>query len=766
MGGSSNETGTSQRRPTAAGRGLASARLERRANGSASPTRPRLRARPVRHHDDGRRRRALEAHDRAVRRQSVRLAVAHNTVYTAAGNAESGVNVWTTPVGSTQWTAHLTGVSIGAGPIPDSQLVFSGQHAWLIQVNRTVIGGAQLGSDGQWHPWTPPCASAGGAAFLAASSPSDLVASCEEGAYTGPRVTHGIYFSKDGGQTFTLPRGSGVGPRRDAERYDRNGHRERRRPAHDRWRSDLARRVRRAVERGRSRIHHAHAGLHRLQQRHDAHDLRRRGDLAESDTPMNMNGGTAGRGDRPGRRRDRGVLELLEGLRRARQQRRFRTPRTSTDDAPTARTRHDDDVDTTTTTTPRSHRPATPRLVRFGRRGVGQLRLAEPRLGARGRRSHRPDDRRRPNLAPRRTRSVSAEHDPVPRRAPTASRSPASGTAADHARRGATWTVTPTPFPNIFDLAIARHDRRQRVEPPARPAFHIWTSPVAHLVWKQVPPTMAVGAGPVASQQIVLNGGHGWILGVNRTVIAGAPTTASRPGSTWTPPCLHEFGPAYLRRRPRATSWRRATKACGAATSRGITPTVVVLAQRRLDVRRARPRRCSVRCCRRIRRPRWSSATARSQRTTDGGATWTSSEHSRPATRPTKGFTTSTQGFVITGGQMLMTHDAGATWQRSDAAVTTSASSNSAAPTITSTTRVVCVRGLDAPPSPDRRRAARRSAYGRRARARRASTRSAFPSSRPQLRVERVHVDARRGQVPRQLRRRTSRPSTGAAGRR
>jgi photosystem II stability/assembly factor-like uncharacterized protein len=131
------------------------------------------------------------------------LAVAHNTVYVAAGNAQSGVNVWTTPVGSTQWTSHLTGVSIGAGPIPDSQLVFSGQRAWLVHVNRTVTGGAELGSDGQWHPWTPPCANGGGAAFLSASSPNDLVASCEEGAYTGPRVTHGIYFSSDGGQTFT-----------------------------------------------------------------------------------------------------------------------------------------------------------------------------------------------------------------------------------------------------------------------------------------------------------------------------------------------------------------------------------------------------------------------------------------------------------------------------------------------------------------------------------------------------------------------------------
>jgi hypothetical protein len=51
------------------------------------------------------------------------------------------------------------------------------------------------------------------------------------------------------------------------------------------------------------------------------------------------------------------------------------------------------------------------------------------------------------------------------------------------------------------------------------------------------------------------------------------------------------------------------------------------------------------------------------QRTTDGGATW-----HQVGTIPTGdttdwGFTTTTQGFVITGGKMLMTRDAGATWQ-------------------------------------------------------------------------------------------------------
>ena len=75
-----------------------------------------------------------------------------------------------------------------------------------------MVGGAQLTASGDWTAWTPPCANAGGAAFLAASSPNDLVASCEEGTYTGPRVTHAVYFSHDGGQSFTRYDAPNSGP--------------------------------------------------------------------------------------------------------------------------------------------------------------------------------------------------------------------------------------------------------------------------------------------------------------------------------------------------------------------------------------------------------------------------------------------------------------------------------------------------------------------------------------------------------------------------
>jgi photosystem II stability/assembly factor-like uncharacterized protein len=51
-------------------------------------------------------------------------------------------------------------------------------------------------------------------------------------------------------------------------------------------------------------------------------------------------------------------------------------------------------------------------------------------------------------------------------------------------------------------------------------------------------------------------------------------------------------------------------------------------------------------------------------RTSDGGASWhLVLPFDGTGGIPDDGFTTSTQGFVIMGGRLLMTYDAGATWQ-------------------------------------------------------------------------------------------------------
>jgi photosystem II stability/assembly factor-like uncharacterized protein len=142
------------------------------------------------------------------------LAITSGTVYVASYNTGNAtVDVWTAPVGSADWKRHPTDVPIGAGPVPTTQLVFSGSHGWLLQVDRTVVGGAQLTTAGRWAPWTPPCADAMGPAYLSASTPTDLVAACAEGLWgSPPSQAKTIYFSHDGGASFTRHAAPTFGP--------------------------------------------------------------------------------------------------------------------------------------------------------------------------------------------------------------------------------------------------------------------------------------------------------------------------------------------------------------------------------------------------------------------------------------------------------------------------------------------------------------------------------------------------------------------------
>src|SRR5262249_4921638 len=111
---------------------------------------------------------------------------------------------------------------------------------------------------------------------------------------------------------------------------------------------------------------------------------------------------------------------------------------------------------------------------------------------------------------------------------------------------GATWTpVSGAPFKTVADLAILRGTiyivALHLANPPV---FQIWSTPVEHLVWKQDPLTLPVGAGPVPQEQIALAPHAGWILDVNRTVLAGARLGANRQWAKWTPPCATYGGTA------------------------------------------------------------------------------------------------------------------------------------------------------------------------------------------------------------------------------
>ncbi|HEY6538322.1 MAG TPA: hypothetical protein VI138_04685 [Candidatus Dormibacteraeota bacterium] len=134
------------------------------------------------------------------------LETADGVVYlTFVGSvAQDRVRVASSPVGSNDFTVSPTSVERGAGPVPYTELVVQGAGAWLLQVDRTVIGGAQLAGT-RWTEWAPPCVQANGAAVLAASSARDLFAVCDQGVW-GPASPVGdrAWVSSDGGSSFSL----------------------------------------------------------------------------------------------------------------------------------------------------------------------------------------------------------------------------------------------------------------------------------------------------------------------------------------------------------------------------------------------------------------------------------------------------------------------------------------------------------------------------------------------------------------------------------
>jgi hypothetical protein len=130
-------------------------------------------------------------------------------VVTIPANSNT-IHVESSPVGTDNWTDTDTRVQIGAGPIPSAELVLQDRTGWLIENDRTVIAGGMLVPPTGWASWQPPCLTANGLAFLAASSQTDLVAVCNEGE-RGPAgnlpagattPSEWMFSSSDGGASF------------------------------------------------------------------------------------------------------------------------------------------------------------------------------------------------------------------------------------------------------------------------------------------------------------------------------------------------------------------------------------------------------------------------------------------------------------------------------------------------------------------------------------------------------------------------------------
>lgn len=124
----------------------------------------------------------------------------HAVVFAENGGSNA-VEIESSPAGRDSWTASPTTIPFGAGPVPQAQLVLQGTAGWILENDRTIVGGARL-TNGHWSTWQPPCTGAGGPAVLAASSVSNLDAVCDEGIWTGTAVAVRAYRSSDGGATM------------------------------------------------------------------------------------------------------------------------------------------------------------------------------------------------------------------------------------------------------------------------------------------------------------------------------------------------------------------------------------------------------------------------------------------------------------------------------------------------------------------------------------------------------------------------------------
>jgi photosystem II stability/assembly factor-like uncharacterized protein len=116
--------------------------------------------------------------------------------------ANPSFRIESSPIGRDMWTRSATSLTVGAGPVPAIQLVLSGPAGWIVENDRLFITGARL-VNGLWQPWKPPWGTtAGGPAYLTATSATQVVAACEEGVWTGPAISDHLYVSSDGGATF------------------------------------------------------------------------------------------------------------------------------------------------------------------------------------------------------------------------------------------------------------------------------------------------------------------------------------------------------------------------------------------------------------------------------------------------------------------------------------------------------------------------------------------------------------------------------------
>jgi photosystem II stability/assembly factor-like uncharacterized protein len=228
---------------------------------------------------------------------------------------------------------------------------------------------------------------------------------------------------------------------------------------------------------------------------------------------------------------------------------------------------------------------------------------------------------------------------------------------------GVHWTTVRTPpVSAVSDVAISRGRIYLVGVPVTRgnsfPGFRIWSTPVGRLDWSIDPLTIPVGAGPVPFQRLTFAGNQGWMVNNDRDLISGARLSApTGRWVDWKPPCA---GGAQLA----ASTSQDLVLFCGTPFAAAPTPPTISFSHDggQTFTRHTAPESGPVAT------PNGTTAivtgSAGVERTTDGGVSW-HGVFDLGLDAVDLGFTTPTQGFIVfSNGTMLMTHDAGATWQK------------------------------------------------------------------------------------------------------
>ena len=132
------------------------------------------------------------------------LEASAGAVQVVAYDGNTTFRIASSPVVSDALRVSTLSVPVGAGPVPEVQLVLQGQAGWVLENDRVVTAGARL-VGGTWEAWQPPCLDALGPATLAAANARELNAVCEFGVWgpaPGDQQGQHLYRSSDGGQTF------------------------------------------------------------------------------------------------------------------------------------------------------------------------------------------------------------------------------------------------------------------------------------------------------------------------------------------------------------------------------------------------------------------------------------------------------------------------------------------------------------------------------------------------------------------------------------